>query len=67
MTTSQSPQQPPQQPDGPLISLRAFVLIVVALLVAVAASASVYWHKQWLLAGGVAFVGALEFFKRSVK
>jgi hypothetical protein len=43
MTTS---QKPTQRSDGPLVSLRTFVLIVVALAVAVGAGVCVYFHLE---------------------
>ncbi len=57
---------PPQKPrapktPGPLVSLRTFVLIVVALVVAISAGALTYWHKPWVLVGAGAFAAALKF------
>lgn len=74
MTAPGRPRKPPRQPnarppepDRPLVSLRTFVLITAALMVAVGAGACVYWHKQWLIVGAAAFASSLVFFNRFVK
>jgi len=48
-------------PRGPFVSLRTFIVIVVALVVAVVAGACVYWHKPWIIVGAAAFAAALKF------
>jgi len=48
-------------PSGPFASLRTFLLIVVALVIAVVAGACTYWHKPWILVGAAAFAASLKF------
>jgi hypothetical protein len=64
MTTS---QKPTQRSDEPLVSLRTFVLIVVALAVAVGAGLCVYFHLEWLMVAATAFAATLAFLNRSVE
>ncbi len=54
MTTSPKPR-------GALVSLRTFILILVALVAAIGAGACAYWHKPWILVGAGAFAGTLTF------
>ena len=55
------------KPQGPLVSLRTFLLIVVALVVAIGAGALTYWHKPWLIVGGITFAGTLTFLHNHVE
>ena len=55
------------RPRGPLVSLRAFVLIVVPLVVAICAGALTYWHRPWLIVAGITFAGTLTFLHNHIE
>jgi hypothetical protein len=55
------------KPGGPVVSLRALVLIVVALAVAIGAGALAYWHMPWVIVGGITFAGTLTFLNNHVQ
>jgi hypothetical protein len=55
------------KPGGPLLSLRTFILVVVALVAAVGAGACAYWHMPWILVGAAAFAGTLTFLQKIVE
>ena len=60
MTTSPKPQRP-------LVSLRTFVVVVVALGVAIAAGALTYWHMPWVIVAGITFAGTLTFLNSHIE
>jgi fatty acid desaturase len=49
------------------VSLRDFVLIVVAAGAAIGAGALAYWHKPWILVGVAAFAATLKFLDKYIK